>query len=252
MKTDATTAGQSDLIHPGKSRTIRAILFDKDGTLLDFQRTWGPSAQQVMRQLANGSEDAYQRLVTVTGFVDAEQRFLPDSVLIREPTHVYGALWAAALSRPAEPGFFAEIDRLFLSATVANLAPIGDPKAMIASLASRGYRLGLITNDAELPARAHLRKLGVDGHFEFVAGYDSGFGSKPDAEPVLAFARAVRIDPSEIAVVGDTVHDLAAARAAGAIAIGVLTGPAASGSLAAHADGLFPSAAEFSAWLDRR
>ncbi len=252
MKTDGTIAGQSDLIHPGKSRTIRAILFDKDGTLLDFQRTWGPSAQQVMRHLSKGDDEAYARLVKVTSFVDGEQRFLPDSVLIREPTHVYGALWAAALRRPAERDFFDEIDRLFVDATTANLAPIGDPKALISSLAAGGYRIGLITNDAEAPARAHLRKLDIEQYFEFVAGYDSGHGAKPDPEPVLAFARATGVDPSEIALVGDTAHDLAAARAAGAIAIGVLTGPAASGSLAAHADGLFPSAAEFAAWLAGR
>jgi phosphoglycolate phosphatase len=252
MKTDATTAGQSDLIHPGKSRTIRAVLFDKDGTLVDFQRTWGPSTQHVMRTLANGNEAAYERLVKVSGFVDAEQRFLPDSVIIREPTHVYGALWAAALERSAEPDFFSEIDRLFLDATIANLTPIGDPRNVLSSLAARGYRLGIITNDAEVPARAHARKLGIENYLEFIAGYDSGFGAKPDPEPVLAFANAIGVDPSEVAVVGDTVHDLAAARAAGAIAIAVLTGPAPSGTLAAHADGLFPSIAEFSDWLHRR
>jgi len=92
----------------------------------------------------------------------------------------------------------------------------------------------------------------LDKYLEFVAGYDSGFGAKPDPGPVLAFAQAVGVPPSEIAVVGDTVLDLAAARAAGAIAIGVLTGPAPSAILAPHADALLASPAEFAAWLDSR
>jgi phosphoglycolate phosphatase len=204
-----------------------------------------------MRTLAHGDEVAYGRLTQVSGFVDAEQRFLPDSIIIREPTHVYGTLWAAALERPAEQAFFAEIDRLFLDATVTHLTPIGDPQTLLSSLAARGYRLGVITNDAEIPARAHARKLGIADYLDFIAGYDSGFGAKPDPEPVLAFAKAVGVEPAEVAVVGDTVHDLAAARAAGAVAIGVLTGPAAPGALAAQADGLFPSATDFSAWLER-
>jgi phosphoglycolate phosphatase len=252
MKTDIAGASLSGLIHSGQRPLISAILFDKDGTLVDFQKTWGPSAQRVMTQLAGGKNAAYERLAAVTGFVDSEQRFLPDSILIREPTHVYGVLWASALEREASAEFFAEIDRLFLDATTEFLAPIGDPKALIADLASRGYRLGMITNDAEIPARAHSRKLGIEQHLEFIAGYNSGYGAKPDPDPVLAFAKHTGIAPSEIAVIGDTVHDLAAARAAGSIAIGVLTGPAASASLAPHADALFPSAAEFAIWLGQR
>lgn len=245
-------AAPSNTAPLGKARAIRAILFDKDGTLVDFQRTWGPAAQAVMQRLSNGNRAVYERLVAASRFVEAEQRLLPDSPLIAEPTSVYGALWATALGRPANAELFAEIDRLLCDATTRHLAAIGDPKTLLASLAARGYRLGMITNDAEITARAHARKLGLDRFLEFIAGYDSGFGAKPDPGPVLGFAQAVGVAPSETAVVGDTVLDLVAARAAGAIAIGVLTGPTPSAVLAPHADALLASAAEFAAWLDSR
>lgn len=231
---------------------IRAILFDKDGTLVDFQRSWGPAALEVMQHLAGGRGAAYQRLVAASRYVEAEQCFLPDSPLIAQPTSVYGALWATALGRPANVEFFAEIDRLMCNATTRHLAAIGDPKALMTFLAARGYRLGMFTNDAEITARAHARKLGLDQLLEFIAGYDSGFGTKPDPDPVLAFARTIGVPPSEIAVVGDTVLDLEAARAAGAMAIGVLTGPASSPDLAACADAVLASPAELAAWLSNR
>ena len=85
------------MAHLGKIGPIRAILFDKDGTLVDFQRTWGPAAQAVMQHIAGGNRAAFERLVAASRFVEAEQRFLPDSPLIAEPTRVYGALWATAL-----------------------------------------------------------------------------------------------------------------------------------------------------------
>ena len=236
----------------GKLRLIRAILFDKDGTLVDFQRSFGPAVHEVMQHLAGGDRAAYHRLAEASRFVESDQHFMPDSPLIAEPTSVYGALWAAALGRPATAAFFAEIDRLLGDATTRHLAAIGDPKALLTVLAARGYRLGMFTNDAEATARAHLRKLELDDVLEFVAGYDSGFGAKPDAGPVVAFARAVGVPVSETAVVGDSLLDLAAARAAGAIAIGVLTGPASSAVLAPHADALLDSPAELPAWLDRR
>ena len=85
--------------------------------------------------------------------------------------------------------------------------------------------------------------------FDFIAGYDSGFGAKPDAAPVLAFAAAAGVAPAEIAVVGDSPHDLVAARAAGALAIGVLTGPNEAAVLAPYADALLASAADLDCWL---
>jgi phosphoglycolate phosphatase len=231
---------------------IRAILLDKDGTLVDFQRTWGPAVDAVMRHLAGGDPAAYARLAAASRFDQAAQRFLPDSPLIGEPTSVYGRLWAEALGRPATADFFAEIDRLLCDATTEHLAPIGDPRALLTALADRGCRLGLMTNDAEITARAHARKLGLDRLLEFVAGYDSGFGAKPQPGPVLAFARSVGIAAGQIAVVGDTPLDLVAAHAAGAFAVGVLTGPLSESSLAPYADALIASPAELPAWLDGR
>ncbi len=60
---------------------------------------------------------------------------------------------------------------------MAHLTVVGDPKTVLPKLAGQGYRLGLITNDAEATARAHAHVLGFDHVLEFVAGYDSGFGA---------------------------------------------------------------------------
>jgi phosphoglycolate phosphatase len=84
---------------------------------------------------------------------------------------------------------------------------------------------------------------------DFVAGHDSGYGAKPAAGPVLAFARAMTVETREVAVVGDEVHDLAAARAAGAFAVGVRSGPVPDELLAPHADALIDSIADLPAWL---
>jgi phosphoglycolate phosphatase len=229
---------------------IRAILLDKDGTLIDFQRTWGPATHDVIAHLAAGDDAAYRRLAAVSGFVAAERRFLVGSPLIAGATPDFGPLWAQALDRPATPDFFAEIDRFFLQAGRQHLAPIGDPATTLATLARSGYRLGIVTNDAEANARAQAAQLRIDHLVEFVAGHDSGFGAKPDPGPVLAFARALAIAPREVAVVGDAVHDLAAARAAGAAAVGVLSGPTPREQLAQHADALIGSVADLPAWLD--
>ncbi len=66
---------------------------------------------------------------------------------------------------------------------------------------------------------------------------------------MLAFAAFAGVAPSDIAVVGDTEHDLAAARAAGSVAVGVLSGPVPRERLEPHADVLLPSIAKLDDWL---
>jgi phosphoglycolate phosphatase len=234
------------------AKPIRAILFDKDGTLVDFQRTWGPAVQKVMLRLANGRRAVYERLAAVSGFVEADMKLRPDSPLVAQPTSVWGPQWAQELGCTSDAMFLAALDKQMCEATTAYLTPIGDPGSFVNDLACCGYGLGVFSNDAELAVRTHMSKLGIEKILAFVAGYDSGFGCKPGAGPVLAFADAMHAHPSQVAVVGDTTLDLAAARAAGAVAIGVLTGPASVAALAPIADIILPSAAELATALAKR
>lgn len=230
---------------------IRAVLFDKDGTLVDFDPTWGPAVEAVLRKLAGDNAALYRELLNESGVNGCGAYFRRDSPIISEPTNVFAARWATTLGRPADPEFFREVDRLLCDATSAHLVAIGEPKAILGELAERGYRLGLSTNDAEATARAHARRLGVEHMLMFISGYDSGFGAKPSPGPVLAFAAAVNVSIMDVVVVGDTAHDVAMSRAAGCKVVAVLTGPSTSHDLErTKPDAIIGSIAQLSAWLE--
>jgi phosphoglycolate phosphatase len=228
---------------------IRAILFDKDGVLVDVQKTLGPGTCDVLQRISAGDRAMFHRLAEVSNVDAGRQLLLPGCPVISEATEVYGRLWAQTLGRPYTDDFGREIDRLFLEATLTHLRPIGDPHAVLSMLAGKGYRLGIMTNDADTNTWAQLRYLGIDALFALVAGYDSGFGQKPEPAPVLAFAAAAGVAPAEVAVVGDSPHDLIAARRAGAVAVGVLSGPNDAAALAPYADVLLPSILKLEPWL---
>jgi phosphoglycolate phosphatase len=231
---------------------LRAILFDKDGTLIDFDATWGPAAYEVMRALAGADEEAFAELVRVSEYILDERRFRPTSPLVAGSSASYGPLWAQALKRPPSAELYAEMDELFGYWGLRSLAPIGRPADLASALAGRGFRLGIATNDAERSARAQAEALGLMPHLDFIAGYDSGFGGKPHPGMVLAFAEQCGLRPDEVALVGDSLHDLEAARAAGATGIAVLTGPlrlAARAELEPHADHVLASIDDLPAFL---
>jgi len=204
---------------------LEALLFDKDGTLIDFDATWGPAAYAVMRELANGDTQALRRLLEASEYIEDERRFLPTSPLVAGSSAHYGPLWADILGREAGPAFFGVMDDLFRIHGLASLTAIGAPAAMMRGLAGRNLHLGIATNDSEASARAQAQALGIDTYLSFYAGYDSGHGSKPEPGMVIAFAEAHALSPSRVAMIGDSLHDLHAAKAAGARTIAVLSGP---------------------------
>lgn len=225
-------------------RGLKAILFDKDGTLIDFDRTWGPAAGAVMRTLAGEDAAALRRLEEVSHYLPDEERFLFTSPLVAGSSAHYGPLWALALGRESSDAFLGLIDRLFSQEGLCSLSPIGRPATTLAALKAVGLRLGIATNDAEDNARLQAEALGLTPLLDAVHGYDSGYGSKPDPGMISAFATRFGLAPVELAVVGDSVHDLTAAHSAGARFILVRTGPAPIDAMIDSADLVLDSIAD--------
>ena len=224
-----------------------AVLFDKDGTLFDFHATWSVWAHGVIGDLACGDAGLMARLAGAAHYDLDGRRFRPTSPIIAGPNREAAECFASAL-----PGHAVEKIELHLMrrAAEAPLVPAVPLAPYLDDLRARGLRLGVVTNDTESGARAHLGSTGVLDRFDFIAGFDSGHGAKPTPGPLLAFARTVAVDPARIVMVGDSAHDLIAGRAAGMQTVGVLTGPAPRADLAPLADVVLPDIGHIPDWLD--
>jgi phosphoglycolate phosphatase len=232
--------------------SLRAILLDKDGTFVDFHQTWGPAAFRVMTRMANGDRGAVERLMAVSHYDEASLSFRPTSPLVAGSSADYGPLWADAIGVPFSAAVTDEMDRLFVAEGLAGLVAIGDPNAVMIDLKRRGLVLGVVTNDSENGARSQTAKLGIDHHFDFIVGWDSGHGRKPEAGQIHAFLDSHGMAPHEVAMVGDSLHDMHAARKAGVVAVGVTSGPMVPEGFADHADVVLGSIMELGEWLDAR
>ena len=222
------------------------ILFDKDGTLFDFTASWGGWARDFLGRLSGDNADLADRIAQVIGFDLQTRSFTRDSIAIaKTPDEI-----AEALLPAIGGGEIASLVEL-INAEAAR-APMIEAVPLppfLDALRARGLRLGVATNDGEAPARAHLARAGVLERFDFVAGYDSGHGAKPGPGMCLGFAAAMGLDPARIVMVGDSLHDLHAGRAAGMQVVGVLTGLAGEADLVPHADAVLPDIGHLPAWL---
>ena len=226
---------------------INGLLFDKDGTLFDFHHTWAAWAKAVIEDLSEGDPALRDRLAGAVGYNLNQGAFLVDSPLIACTNRQA----AEYIARVVPHHDVDKIEtRLTISALDAPLAPVSDLPKLLTGFQTRGLKLGVMTNDSEAAAQAHLSCAGVVNYFDFIAGFDSGYGAKPDPDPLLAFARAVELEPRNIVMIGDSRHDLEAGRAAGMQTVGVLTGLATKSALTSLADCVLPDISHLPRWID--
>ena len=225
---------------------LRGLLLDKDGTLFDFQASWGGWAAKFVRSITGGDPAKVDALAGLLGLDLATRRFDASSPVIAGTMEVVVEAVHAVMPETDEALLRAEIAA---STAAAEQVPVAPLVPLLERLAAAGLALGVATNDGEGPTRAHLERAGILDRLDFVAGYDSGFGAKPGPGMGAGFCRALGLAPAEAAMVGDSTHDLVSARAAGLCAVAVLSGPARADELAPHADAVLPDIAALPDWL---
>ncbi|HET7156009.1 MAG TPA: HAD family hydrolase [Hyphomicrobiaceae bacterium] len=204
---------------------IRGILFDKDGTLIDYERTWVPINRHVAAYAAGGDAKVAEALLRRFGHDPVTDAIEPGSVLAAGSVDDIASAFAGYLGLRTPPGLAAGIDRIYSAGGALHAVLIHGVRETLGQLKRRGFLLGVATNDSKGGLEASLRRSNILGDFHFTAGCDSGFGGKPGPGMARAFCEAVGIAPGQAAMVGDAVHDLAMGRAAGfALNIGVLSG----------------------------
>ncbi|RGP37230.1 HAD family hydrolase [Pseudotabrizicola alkalilacus] len=227
---------------------IDGVIFDKDGTLFDFRRSWGGWAETLVRRIGRDAAHAHD-MATAIGYDLDTGMFHPDSPVIAATAQDIAAALVPHLAGQTVAQVAHQINTAAAQAVMVPAVPL---RPLLQALRDRGLQIGLATNDTEAPARAHLAAHDLTDLFDFIAGYDSGHGAKPGPGMCLAFARATGLDPARIAMVGDSLHDLHAGRAAGMLCIAVLTGIATKADLAPHADVVLPDIGGLTGWLAER
>ena len=225
---------------------IDLVVFDKDGTLIDFDAMWGGWAVDIGRRLdvATGrpvSGDVFAAI----GFDPTSNRVQPGGPLAVSTMAGIGEVIAAVVRRwcPSVAAARRAVETAWFEPDPVALArPLADLPDLFARIVGSGRRIAVATTDDRAPTEATLRGLAIREHVSALACGDDGVGIKPDPAMVLALCAALRTEPARTAIVGDTPADLEMGRAAGlGRVIGVLSGVGSRAALEPLADELLPS-----------
>ncbi len=191
------------MTHPLILPTPELVIFDLDGTLVDSVPDLAFSVDEMLRRLgmAEAGEDKVRRWVgngvgrlvrrALVGAMDGE----PDEALFQRALPLFMEIYGANYCRRS---------RLYPGVEEG-----------LAWLAGRGILLACVTNKAERFTVPLLHALGIRDHFRIVLGGDSLPQKKPNPTPLLHAAATCKVPPNRSLMVGDSVNDVAAARAAG-------------------------------------
>jgi phosphoglycolate phosphatase len=197
-----------------RGRALGAVLFDLDGTLLD---TADDIALALNRAIAEFGWDPLV-LNDVRRFIGAGGAILVERA---------AALQGRALSPPQR----SEIIQRFFH----HYGQLGDcgqyaaepyPGAVDAlrELHAAGVRIAVVTNKQQRFAVEVLRQRGLMDWVDCVVGGDTCERRKPDPQPLLFACQSLGVEPQAALMVGDSIHDAKAARAAGIAIICVTFG----------------------------
>jgi Predicted phosphatases len=239
-----------------QTKRIRGILFDKDGTLIDFHTIWTPLAFELAAKIAaNGLPQSSERNKTILlekiG-VAPDGSLAPDSIYASGTAEeiaraLYGTASELQIPMPDQARFsdsLREDINSYMAANRQRIRPIEGVSRTLEALRQRGLVLGVSTSDSREGTLACLDEAGLREYFQYIGCADTVNSPKPSGDILMDFCGRFELAPREVAIAGDTAVDMAFARQNGAgLAIGVLSGTCREDELAREADILLDSVA---------
>jgi phosphoglycolate phosphatase len=182
---------------------IKAVVIDLDGTLLDTAGDIAEAANRMLGDLGREPQklddikayigNGVSRLVkrALTGTMDGE----PDAALFEQGLELFKKHYADTLTNSSRP---------YAGVTEG-----------LAALRQAGFPLACITNKAQAFTLPLLEAMGMKDYFELVLSGDSLPKKKPDPLPLQYAALFFDAKAEELLLIGDSLNDSKAARAAG-------------------------------------
>lgn len=209
----------------------QAILFDKDGTLLDFTAMWGCWTDTALRHFEAALSERGLRLdraamPSIWGTEHDEDGRTVDydrrgplamgtmdelRAILAWQGYAAGLSWAEAkvTVRDCLRLADAELERL----RPAKLLP--GVQDLLKNARQAGIPMAVVTADETESALKHLRWLGIETYFAAVVGTDQAERGKPYPDLCLLACERLGVSPERAVMIGDTEGDMAMARAAG-------------------------------------
>ena len=208
--------------------SVKAVIFDKDGTVLDFDAFWLPVAVR-----------ATEVIMSKLGVIDVpSEKILESMGVVDGVASINGSLCCGTSRDMAEDmhaafrsyGYSFDIEKLTELTVEAyqNSIDAGEIKPtcenieeVMENLKSKGIMIALVTSDGPVVTKKCLSELGIDKYFDLVFTDDGTHPNKPDPFIINKLCEDYGFEKSKVVMVGDTLSDMNFAINGGIRSIGI-------------------------------
>lgn len=205
-----------------------AVIFDKDGTLMDFDAFWVPlsvdAIKDTLRKLHQG-EAFLPEILAALGVYDGKTDM--NSVLCKGTYEQMAQTFLSVLDGDTCTMTQRELEMYITEAYRRNVrnatvkATCANMREILLALKEPGRKLAVITTDSMQITQYCLEKLGVADLFDKIYTDDGLLPNKPKPDSALDFCETFGLNKEKVVVVGDTITDVLFARNANVKMIGV-------------------------------
>jgi len=221
--------------YKGKRIPCRLILFDKDGTLINFSATWVPLIRKRVAFLLKkleGNEDSEAFLLKSWGIDPVSGKVDPRGPCPVSPRTDEIVIGTMALYQQGYPWDESKqwVTQAFDEADAdgdwrEKVVPIKGIQTFLFRLRRNGFYTALATNDERKDTDAILHHLGMEGLFDITLCAGEVNPPKPHPETIFTVCRKLSVHPHEAVMVGDSVTDMMMGKKAGVVlTVGILEG----------------------------
>ncbi len=247
------------LIHFGRvACDLKAVIFDKDGTLLDCFAFWYALAEERARALGeSGAFDAalLAEYNASIGYESTTRWIDPAGPLALAPREEEVIVATSVLYRHTKLGWsnaravveraYGQAEERFRERIPAISRALPGVDGALKDLRAAGIKLGVATTDTVPRSQAMLNAAGLLEYFDYLGARDLVKRGKPHPDMVHHVCEKLGVAPGEAAMVGDTPDDMILGRNAGVrLRAGVLSGTNPRETLEPLADVVLASVAE--------
>lgn len=231
----------------------QAIIFDKDGTLIDFDAMWGGWVIYLAEQLNQVSGiNVREPMCLAMGYDDKNKKVLAHGKLAMTSMSQLYRLTVEVMQSLGlnENDAKQSVEKIWCIPNPVLLAkPLTDIRMLFSKLDNENIKIAIATADDRAPTQAMIEAFDIEEYISSMVCGDDGVTVKPAPDMVLEICKQINVDVSKTMVIGDTIADLKMARAAGAgLVVGVLSGVSSAKDLAPFADVLIESVDELHAY----
>ncbi len=216
---------------------IKGILFDKDGVLVDFEKTWVNVLFDLAKFLSNLDSALEARLLSSAGFDAKKNTFTSGSIWAAGNTNDLVTVWEEYCTDYSREQLILQINTRCMNVTPVALFGMEQLQLLFSWCKKQDLVLGVATNDLESSAVNSMKLFGLYNDLSIIIGYDTVDHPKPAPDPLNFFCRHCELFSQEVLVIGDNVHDMQMAKTGKAgLKLGVLSGNSTLSHLDPYAD----------------